>query len=69
MDEIEVGARYQDTDWRNEGRVVEVRTDLGNGYYSVQVEAHPKNPGAIGRYTTVSAKTLNSPHRYRKISR
>lgn len=67
---IEVGDRFEDKDWRNEGRIIEIRTVLSPeplDHYEAEVEAHPKNPSAVGKWTTLSGATLRS--RYRKISR
>jgi len=66
---IAIGDRFEDKDWRNEGRIVQVRSYI-RGYgeeYDVEVEAHPKNPEVVGRRTIVSGKTLRT--RYRRISR
>lgn len=69
MDEraIEVGDRFEDKDWRNEGRIVEVVESLGAGRLVIRTEVHPKNPSAVGRQREVSAVTLRS--RYRRNSR
>ena len=67
---IEVGDRFEDKDWRNAGRVVQVRARDVTGYfedYRVQVEAHPKNPEQVGRTSVVSGRTLRT--RYRRVSR
>lgn len=66
---IEVGDRFEDQDYRNAGRVVEVKEILPDGRYYVQTEAHPKNPSAVGKHSTVNVWTLTDRHRYRKISR
>jgi hypothetical protein len=63
----EVGDRFEDLDWRNEGRVIELREVVQDGKFRAQTEAHPKNPSAVGRHVTISPKSLDK--RYRKISR
>jgi hypothetical protein len=63
----EVGDRFEDEDPRSEGRVIEVRELLPDGRYRVQSEVNPKNPSAVGRYTTVSEAHLE--RFFRKISR
>lgn len=62
----QVGDRYEDKDWRNEGRIVEVRQVSGD-LALVQVEVHPKNPSAVGIHRWVGNRTLAK--RYRKVSR
>lgn len=65
---IEVGDRFEDMDWRSEGRVIQIRdADHLSDRYVAEVEAHPKNPQMVRRKTTLSGRTLRS--RYRKISR
>jgi hypothetical protein len=65
------GDRFEDKDWRSEGRIIEVtevdETPDGSIEYVAVVEANPKNPGAVGHETRLAEKTL--ARRYRKISR
>jgi hypothetical protein len=67
---IDVGDRFLDTDWRREGRVVQVREvkglSDGTTVYHVEVEVHPRNPEAIGRKTWVSEEIMYTE--YRRIS-
>jgi hypothetical protein len=65
---IESGDRFEDRDWRNEGRVVQVRSfSAARGKFEVQVEAAPKTPDSVGRTTFVSERTLRT--KYRRVSR
>lgn len=66
MNEYEIGDRFEDTDPRSEGRVVELRGIAFDGRWIAQVEVHPKNPTAVGRHTTLSSETLT--RYFRKIS-
>ena len=65
---VEKGDRFTDRDWRNEGRVIQVRRVHPEvEKVEAQVETHPNNPEAVGRFTVVSYATLAK--RYRKVSR
>lgn len=63
---IVVGDRFEDKDWRNEGRIVKV-VEKRLQFVKVEVEVHPNNPVAIGRRNTVHESTLRT--RYRRVSR
>lgn len=65
--EAYVGHRFEDLDSRNSGRVIEVKSDLGGGYFLAETEAHPKNPDAVGNRSRISGYSLS--RRFRKISR
>ena len=65
---IEVGDRFKSNDWRDAGRIVEVRTVLDQGRrFKVQNEVAPANPHTVGRHTILSEATLRT--RFDRISR
>ena len=65
---IEVGDRFEDSDKRNPGRVVQVRlvTDGGEPRAKVQTEVHPTNPEVVGRHSWIRLATLR--RRFTRLS-
>ena len=64
---IEVGDRFRSNDWRDAGRIVEVRAVLDRGCrFKVQNEVVPANPHAVGGHTIISENTLRS--RFERVS-
>lgn len=69
-----IGERFEDRDWRNEGRILHVLSFATNygyevrGMYRVEVIAAPKNPATVGRKYDIAATTLENTKRYRKVS-
>lgn len=76
----QIGERYESTDSRDGGRVVEVIDQVldddgfeyvkpnGDYVFHVRTEVNPNNPSAVGNVSRVSERTLQGSH-YRKVSR
>ena len=71
---IEKSDRFEDLDWRNVGRVIQItgphveRSDIDPRVrYDYVVDEAPKNTSTIGRTGVVSDKTLR--RRFRRLSR
>jgi hypothetical protein len=69
---VEIGDRFADKDWRNEGRIIEVigiapEDRHGIPHFLTRTEVHPNNPSAVGRTIRVSATTI--AQKYKRVSR
>jgi hypothetical protein len=66
--QVEAGQRWEDRDWRESGRVIEIQDagsslGLGNPYVKAVVVEAPQKPWTVGRETRMRLATLTRRYR------